>query len=869
MYKAFQISKLKIFNWGISKDTPFETAIQLRLMNVYVFLATFAVIPYLFIVKHSGVLLLLTGFVLAHFSTWIFCYYQKLKAVKLFLYTVVNSLLIVLSSLVGKMGGAQFLFIPLTLAGIIVSQYKDKALIYFYIGLSISSLIFLEITDYNLMEFARPHGAITSFQYLNLFLSLSITIFIGLFYHFLFNQQLLTNRRIIETSNDIEKTINYYSNSLYGQNSLSEVLWDIVNSCITNLKLEDCVIYLLDQDRNLMVQKAGSSSTDPDKYSLETTNEVPVDKGLIGQVIQTGESVILNDTSFGQSVNKKAYADMSILVTPIIFNNNVIGIIESKNSQKNFFTSRHIRIFRTIAALCANKITWSIGEREREKALKLQVEAEKIKMFDELKNRLFTNISHELRTPLTIIKGTAGKNLQKQNDWQIIDKQTDRLLRLINQILDLTKLEEGEFKLNPEPAEITSFIKLIISYFEGYAREKNIVIFSDIPDEPIWLNFDKDALEKIFYNLIFNAIKYSDNNTSIEISADYTDALTFIVKDEGVGISKMDQKNIFKRFYRLSREKKIGTGIGLSLCRELVELHSGNIAVESELNKGSQFTVVLPLDKISLPSIQDPKLNLRPLLSQNVSNDNESILIIEDSIEISDLIKDILSPQYFVIQSFDGKDGIIKTEKILPDLIICDIMMPEIGGIEVCRHLKSQSLTNHIPIIILTAKVSQNSKLEGLKTGADYYLQKPFDSEELLIRINNLLRQRRLLQEKFQGSPESPSKKELVDQNPDEQFLNLFKTIIQDHLQNSHFSVDLLCKEMGISRMQLHRKIKALTGLSANLFIKKHRLFLATELLSKGEPVSQSAYSVGYTSLSYFSKIFKEEYGVSPSDYEK
>src|SRR5690606_34314499 len=350
---------------------------------------------------------------------------------------------------------------------------------------------------------------------------------------------------------------------------------------------------------------------------------------------------------------------------------------------------------------------------------------EKIKAIDELKTKLFTNVSHELRTPLTLIIGTIDKNVSDagQTDWDVLKRHTDRLLRLINQLLDLTKLESSSFTLHPRPGDISSLLRMIISLFCSAASSRNISIEDNIPQEPIWLNFDQDALEKICFNLISNAVKFSRNDSSVFVNFKYTDQLVLEITDQGMGIPVKDHAKIFERFYQVDDGSSGGSGIGLTITRELVDLHGGSIELSSTAGVGATFRVTLPLLRAHPP---DPQMDTPgdADIEHEASFEKNTILLIEDNHEVSNLVVSILQPGYHIVQAFNGESGIEKAESMLPDLIICDIMMPGISGLEVCDSLKNRMTTNHIPIILLTAKAEMESKLEGLRKGADDYLIK-------------------------------------------------------------------------------------------------------------------------------------------------
>jgi len=473
--------------------------------------------------------------------------------------------------------------------------------------------------------------------------------------------------------------------------------------------------------------------------------------------------------------------------------------------------------------------------------------------------------------------GTIDKHLVSDNtkDWKLLKRHTDRLLRLINQILDLTKLESGQFELRPEPGNVTEFLRITSSMFDSVAATRGVRVVTDLPSETLWLHFDRDALEKILFNVISNAVKFTSDNTKVKIVVHYDEGCLGIqVSDQGVGISKAEQHKVFDRYYQAGKKSSEGTGIGLALTKELVDLHNGSVTVASEIGQSTTFTITLPLEKADAPESEETPKTIEEnhayesaapeVISNTVGQ--EIVLVVEDNLELSTFIKGELEPSFEVISAYDGEEGAKIAKKRLPDLIISDLMMPRVDGIELCHRLKENELTSHIPIILLTARADLDTKLEGLRTGADDYMIKPFNSDELRTRTRNLIALRKRLQKKY-SQLISLGPDNIVITGVDEIFMKKLMTIIENNISDHEFNITDLCREMGTSRMQLHRKLTSLTGLSATAFIRQQRLYFATKLLESREPVSQVAYASGFSSLSYFSTAFKEQFGVSPSEF--
>ena len=525
---------------------------------------------------------------------------------------------------------------------------------------------------------------------------------------------------------------------------------------------------------------------------------------------------------------------------------------------------------------------------------------------DKMKSRFFSNISHEFRTPLTLILGPAEKiNSKTSNDIvkdsEIIKKNSKRLLQLVNQLLDLSRLEAGKSKLETTKNNIVSFVKGIALSFESLSEEKDITLKIESEKEYIEVYFDKEKMIKILTNVLSNAFKYTPEDGKITVlikeSSSVSKGVEIKIRDTGIGIPKEEIPKLFDRFYQVDSsftKEYEGTGIGLALTKELVELHHGTISAESEMGKWTEFTLIFPIGKEQLKEeeivieersdksvvrVDEDRYFITQNGNEESSNDLEVnslkedktiILVVEDNYDMREYIKESLDSSYKVEEAVNGEQGIRKAVKFIPDLIISDMMMPKMDGYEMTRILKNDEKTSHIPIIILTARSGQENKLEGLQTGADDYLTKPFDIKELQIRIENLISIRKKLQEKFSrienGTHKAVEKKL---SSIDEKFIAKVTEIIEKHISEEEFSMEDLGKELGMSRMQIYRKLKALTGKSASRYIKSFRLVKAKEILNEGnENISEVAYSLGFGSPAYFSRCFKEEFGYPPSEFK-
>ena len=534
------------------------------------------------------------------------------------------------------------------------------------------------------------------------------------------------------------------------------------------------------------------------------------------------------------------------------------------------------------------------NQLERLKAERSLAEIQRMRDLDEVKTRFFANISHEFRTPLSLIEGPLQQAKKMANDekkssiqlsekgFNVITKNTHRLQLLVNQLLDLSKIESGNLHLNLTQGGLIQYLRSHVFSFESMAERQNISLNTNFPDELDSAYYDKDKLEKIMNNLLSNAFKYTPRGGAVNVQVSHSEGNLIIeVSDTGNGMDQKEMNRIFDRFYRVEGTEIKGSGIGLALTKELVGLHNGQISVHSEKNRGTKFKVRLPITLRDLPKsihlkkevevnqeiAEQTQLEPKPKKSHGVSipNQEEVILLVEDNIDLQNFIAEILTPHYKVLTANDGLQGERMAFEHIPDLVISDVMMPKKDGYELCSSLKHNVKSSHIPIIMLTAKAGQNSKMAGLTQGADAYLTKPFDADELLLRSKNLIGARKKVWEHFK-SLDLSAVSNLELSSVDDTFLQKVIRIINENLDNELLSVEDIASKVGFSRAQLHRKLKALTNKSTGQLVNEIRLNNAKTMLSqKAGSVSEIAYSVGYSNMSYFTKSFKEKFGVLPS----
>jgi signal transduction histidine kinase/DNA-binding response OmpR family regulator len=537
------------------------------------------------------------------------------------------------------------------------------------------------------------------------------------------------------------------------------------------------------------------------------------------------------------------------------------------------------------------------AEIEAEKAnLSAQMEhaeVERLQQMDDMRSNFFANISHEFRTPLTLIINPVEQLLKENGKLEskkylnIIHRNASRMLELVNQLLELSKLESGKAVLKVGLYDLKKFARTIGGLFESYAKQNEVEFKLVFPQDEVIGYFDKDILEKIFINLISNAFKFTPSGGEIELGINKSakNEIVISVRDTGIGISKDNLENLFDRFMSFSHsELQANSGIGLSLVRELVFLHKGKIEVESKVGTGSIFSVYLSLDKSSYDENEILSNNLqensfsRPIPDYHLNNGNDHIvtkripeldmehkpvlLIAEDNPDVMVLISDICKDHFQILKAENGKVALQLALDKIPDIVITDVMMPEMNGMQLCDEIRHHELTSHIPIVMLTARGDQKDKLAGLKTGVDDYLIKPFDADELLIRLHNLLNQRKVLQAHYKKVLHAFIPHDESVTSMDSKFLKNLRMTVEKNLHKESYGVSELASDLTLSRSQLHRKVSGLLGYSPNEIIRNMRLEKARILIQgKRGTIAEVAYDCGFNSPSYFSKCYKDYFG--------
>jgi len=532
-------------------------------------------------------------------------------------------------------------------------------------------------------------------------------------------------------------------------------------------------------------------------------------------------------------------------------------------------------------------LLYALRMRARNQQMMQQVE--------KLRTNFFTNITHEFRTPLTVILG-LGKQIQsgkfdEENSpkrlGSMIVRQGNNLLELINQLLDISKVRYAASEPDWCTDNIVIYIQMLVENFQVIALQKRIDLSFTSSESTIIMDFVPDYVKKIIRNLISNALKYTPENGKIAVAVE-TKADKFLMKvsDTGSGIDQEDMEHIFEPFFQGTNSRdKVGTGIGLSLVSQVIDCMDGTITVKSSPEKGTEFEITLPLrhgegEFMSRPTEENIVLETRPdeqyddslILKNNEVNENRpTLLIIEDNKAVSYYIGSQLKNIYNIRYAENGEEGLESAGELMPDLIISDLMMPEMDGIEFCKRVRSSKLLNHIPIVIVTAKTGQESVIEMLQAGADAYLYKPFDEEELKLRVSKLLEQRNLLHAKYSEALKEGKEDEVSLKPLEQAFLSKLINTIHDQMSKGELDVETIAEKMCMSRSQLNRKIFAITGFNAAAFIQQIRMGKAKRLLEENidKPIGEIALECGFTDVAHFSRVFKQLYQTTPSQYRK
>lgn len=509
-----------------------------------------------------------------------------------------------------------------------------------------------------------------------------------------------------------------------------------------------------------------------------------------------------------------------------------------------------------------------------------------------VRNKFFTNITHEFRTPLTVILGLAnqlsektGKDQESSASLQTIIRQGNHLLSLVNQLLNISKVRSSIEEPDWRTGDIVAFIRMIVENFQIFAQQKHLnLIF--VPQQTfLQADFVPEYFRKIIHNLLSNALKYTPKGGHVYITTtEENNNLVIQIADSGKGIDKQDLPHIFETFYQGNNScMDMGTGVGLSLAKQMVETMGGQITVKSAVGKGTVFVVTLPLrhgtsqweewtpgesDKNIIPSVAAP--NPAHPETESPDSDITTILLVEDNQDVAFYIRGLLKDRYRLLYARDGKEGLEKAIEYMPDLILTDLMMPGMDGFELCREIRSSIVLNHIPIIIITAKSEDVDKVQGLEAGADAYLLKPFNTDELHVRVAKLLEQRRVLREKYSRALRNNCPESVKLLPADQAFMDRLTDIVYSQFSDTALNSDKIAEKMCMSKSQLNRKVRVITGSNTTTYILHVRMEKAKRMLSSNDlPIGDIAMQCGFEDAGYFGRVFKQTFGMTPSQYRK
>ena len=690
------------------------------------------------------------------------------------------------------------------------------------------------------------------------------------------------------------KVLNEIAVSSGRTTDIDQILHIIMQKSINAIEAEQAAILLTTKN---VEEPLTTFVRQDDTSSLE--HNYHIGSNITGWVLVNKKPLIIENLSEDKRFKPTAEEKKDIhsaLCVPLWFEGEIIGVmmlINKKNAK--YFSRNDLNLFSIISVLSGQLIKNLELQKE---TFQERRETEKLQEMDKIKTNFFTNVSHEFRTPLTLILGPAKQILENSDNNRIreeaeaIFKNAKKLNRLVDQLLDLSRIEAGQMKLGVVKQDIIPVIKEIMSTFMPFAESKKISFRFDPSAEEIFIYMDRDKVENIINNLLSNAFKFTSAGGKIDLSVKKDEKFVNIsICDSGIGIPKEKMAKIYDRFYQVEsshKRKQEGTGIGLALSKELIELHRGKIQVESMEGKGTIFTISIPLGKkdytpeeirksdmagrtnfdfIPSPMILEENDTKKIDVNMSIDTGKSVLLLVEDNTGVRNYIRDNLKEEFSVLEAVDGEDGLKKSIEQMPDLVISDIMMPKMDGIELCEKLKTDERTSHIPVILLTAKATSKDKITGYETGADDYIMKPFDIQELHARINNLIDQRKKLRKHFQQEGIFSLDKKNI-RSIDRKFLERAVKIIDEHLSDISFGVELFAVEMSMGRTSLYKKIVALVGEPPGDFIKRIRLSKAGSLLHrKAGNITQIALEVGFNNPAYFSRCFKKQFSITPSKY--
>lgn len=656
---------------------------------------------------------------------------------------------------------------------------------------------------------------------------------------------------------------------------IKEAMWDVTASCIPLLGLEDFIIYLYDKDKDRLVQVAAYGQKNLSGHKVHNPIEIIPGEGIVGRVFTTRKPVLVEDTSVNPDYIVDDAVRLSELAVPILIGDEVFGVIDSEHSQRGFYKHTHMQLFNIIAAFCSIKAAQHEVRRQILEAEKNKLEVAKMRELEQLKNKFITNISHDLKTPLSLILGPANQ-MYKTSDDEFIKKQaryiiknTDHLMAMVEQLLQLNKIEQGVEKVNVETVDLDRMLADMKTQYTPLAEE-NSVDFIIRGEAGLLLTTDSFKLSQCIHNLLQNAFKYATGQIILTAKRLKDNNISISIADDGAGIHPDEHRKIFERFYKIDINNHKGTGIGLSLVKEYLLQLKGSVTVDSAPGRGAVFTLVLP------GLVVEQVTGIEPQEDVNIDDKQPLVVVAEDHIELNEFVAQSLQQNgYRCLRAYNGREALRLVEKHMPDIVITDLMMPEMSGEELVAAVKESDSIGHIPIVVLTAKNQVDNRIDLYQAGADNYIPKPFKMDELLAVVENVLKQRKKLRDKFYTrymphDVETSTNLTPADTDDTIQDNPVVKQCIEYILANiddEELNVNTLGASLGMGRNRLQKEIKTATGMTPVEFIRSIRLHEAYKMMQgKQYNISEIAYKTGFNNLSYFSRSFKAQFGYAPSE---
>jgi len=655
---------------------------------------------------------------------------------------------------------------------------------------------------------------------------------------------------------------------LTSKRNTKEAFIEIAEAAVPSLHLDYCMVYLFN----------GS-----ELVSADDKEQISFDSGTIVGASYAGQDTIININSSLSNFKRIASFPKasSEIATPIYKNEKIAGVIYGASNSKEILRERHYQAFSVIASFCGLKLTQTDAEASIREGERTKSEVQKYKELDDLKNRFITNISHDLKTPLSLIKAPAQQIQQQSKDpktkdlAKYITNNADHLLTIVQQLLQLNRVEKGVNELYIQSVNLSATCNKIMGQYEQRANSKSIRL--EAHSLELTLITDVFRLEQIIHNLLSNALQYTDAGGTISIKAkEQNGSLICTISDTGIGIPEELQERVFDRFFKLDENNQEGTGIGLSLVKEYIQQLEGSIELKSQVGEGTTFTVQLPL--VHSIGVIDPvteETENTPVDMEVLADGKAQMLVVEDHADLNNFVCSYFDNEFITYAAFDGEEALAKMRQHLPDIIITDLMMPKKDGKSLVESIRANDNWAHIPIIVLSAKSKVENKIDLYGSGVDNFLAKPFEIEELQAVVQSTLKQRKQLRDSFRSTflqkPSAITESSTTDASEAEEkpstLLEDFKSYVLSHLDNSELAIADIAKELGYGRNRFQKEVKELSGVTPVEFLRSLRLFEAQQhLKDPSKSVSEIAYAVGFTNLSYFTRSFKQEFGKLPSE---